>query len=234
MTAAIEFLRGIGIFVGGLVARDLVFVAAAAALVVPALVVALVIHAVRRRRERALGLRRVAGLSFRADAFYAPGHTWLRRRDGRGTLELGVDDLAQRLVPSVTAVDLPRPGATFAKGDAIAVLHAGRREVRIQAPVGGTVAAVNGAVERDPGLVKRDGHRRGWLVAFAPADPSFADLPRGDAAEGWLKREAARWTRLLEDQLGFAAADGGNLVAPAPAALGEEGWEKLTKAFLEA
>lgn len=232
MTSAIEILRAIGIFLGGLLARDAIFLAAAAALVLPALIVAVAIHAARQRRERTF--RRVAGLSFRSDAIYAPGHTWLRRREGGGTFELGVDDLAQRLVPSVTAVELRRPGEAFEKGETIAVLHAGRREVRIQAPVPGTIAGVNGAVVSDPDLVKREGNDRGWLVAFRPADASVADLPKGEAAEGWLKREAARWSRVLEDQLGFAAADGGHLLDPAPALLGEEKWEKLTKEFLQA
>ena len=234
MTSAIEMLRAIGVFLGGMIAREAFFIAAAAVLVVPALLIALVLHQMAQWRDKAHGLKRIAGLSFRSDAFYAPGHTWLHRREGGGTLELGVDDLAQRLVPSVTAVDLPEIGATVARGETIAVLHAGGRAVRIQAPVAGTISGVNAAVLSDPGLVKREGHGRGWLVTFKPADPSFADLPKGDAAEGWLKLEAARWSRLVEDRLGFAAADGGHLVAPGPALLGEEDWKKLTKAFLEA
>ena len=184
-----------------------------------------------------MGLRRVAGLLFRPDAFYAPGHLWLRERGGRrlaGALELGVDDLAQRLLPSVTEVDLVRAGSTVEKGATVAVLHGGGRAVRIAAPIAGTVAGVNASVLRDPGLVKREGYGRGWLVAIAPEDPSFADLPSGEAAEGWLQREATRWSRFIEDQLGFAAADGGELVAPAPWLVGDENWKALTAAFLGA
>jgi hypothetical protein len=104
--------------------------------------------------------------------------------------------------------------------------------VRIPSPVAGTVAGVNAAVLRDPSLVKRDGYARGWLLAIAPSDPSFDQLPRGAEAESWLRREAGRWTRFVEERLGFAAADGGELVAPAPWLVGEEGWRELTKEFL--
>ncbi len=38
---------------------------------------------VAMRRRRALGIRRVAGLLFRPDLFYAPGHTWLGPRRER-------------------------------------------------------------------------------------------------------------------------------------------------------
>jgi glycine cleavage system H lipoate-binding protein len=232
MQAAIEILQTVGVFLTGLFARLGIFLAMLAVLVIPALVAALVIRGVSARREKALGLRRVAGLLFRPDLFYAPNHTWLHRRAG-GALELGVDDLAQRLLPSVTAVELPRPGATVSRGETVAVLHGGGRAVRIPAPLSGTISGVNAAVLRDPALVKRDGYGRGWLVAIAPADRSFAELPRGEAAEGWLKRESGRWSRFIEDRLGFAAADGGDLVAPAPWLVGEENWKALTAAFLE-
>jgi glycine cleavage system H lipoate-binding protein len=232
MQAATEFLQVIGIFLSGLLVRDGLFIVALAALVAPALAIALVLHGIAQRREKALGLRRVAGLSFRPDVHYAPNHTWLCRRPGGATLELGVDALAQRLMPSVSAVELPRPGAAFERGETIAVLHAGGWAVPIAAPVAGTVSGVNAAVLSDPGMVKRENYGRGWLVAFKPADPSFAELPQGDAGEGWLKRESARWDRFFEEQLGFAAADGGQLVAPAPSLLGEAGYKALTKAFL--
>ncbi len=233
MQGAIEILQTVGVFFTGLLARLGVFIAMLAVLVAPALVIALVIRAFSARRQRALGLRRVGGVLYRPDIFYAPNHTWLNRRSA-GTLELGVDDLAQRLLPSVTAVELPHTGSSVKRGDTVAVLHGGLRAVRIYAPVSGTVAGVNAAVLRDPALVKREGYGRGWLVAIAPSDPSFTELPRGDAAESWMKREAARWSRFIEDRLGFAAADGGELVAPAPWLVGEENWKALTAAFLEA
>jgi glycine cleavage system H lipoate-binding protein len=231
MQAIAELLQSTGVFVAGLLARVGLFLAMLAVLVLPALAIALVLRAVSSRRRRALGLRRVGGLLFRPDLFYAPGHTWLHRRKS-GALELGLDDLAQRLLPSVTAVELPRPGTPVARGEPVATLHGGGRAVSIPSPVTGTVAGVNAAVVRDPTLVKRDGYGRGWLVAIAASDPSFAQLPRGIEAEVWLRREANRWTHFVEDRLGFAAADGGELVAPAPWLVGEEGWLELTKEFL--
>ena len=237
MQTGIDVLQTVGVFLAGAVARLGIFLAMLAVLVLPALAIALALRALAARRERALGLRRVAGLLFRPDAFYAPGHLWLRERGQRrlaGALELGVDDLAQRLLPSVTAVELARPGATVAKGETVAVLHGGLRAVRIAAPVAGTIAGVNAAVLRDPGLVKREGYGRGWLVAIAPADRSYEALPHGPGAESWLGREASRWSRFVEDRLGFAAADGGELVAPAPWLVGEENWRALTAEFLGA
>jgi glycine cleavage system H lipoate-binding protein len=233
MLTIIESLQSVGVFVAGLLARLGLFLGMLAVLVVPALAVALAIRMVTARRERALGLRRVAGVLFRPDLSYAPNHTWLHARKG-GALELGLDDLAQRLLPSVTAVELPRPGTLIARGQPIATLHGGGRVVRIPAPITGKVAGVNAAVLRDPALVKREGYGRGWLVAMDPSDDAWESLPRAEEAETFMRREAARWSRFFEERLGMSAADGGELVAPAPWLVGEEGWSALTAEFLAA
>lgn len=232
MQTALEILQSIGVFVLGIVARFGLFLAMVAVVVIPALAIALAIRGREKRRERALGIREVDGVPFRPDLFYAPGHLWLHRRgSGRG-LELGLDGIAQRLMPSVTAVDLARPGTRVARGDTVATLHGGGRALEIPAPIAGVVTGVNTAVVRDPELVKREGYGRGWLLVVAPADESFATLPRAGAAESWMRGEARRWNRFVEDRLGFAAADGGVLVAPAPWLVGEEGWRELTETFL--
>jgi glycine cleavage system H protein len=224
-------LEAIGVFLVGLLARMGIFLAVLAALALPALLLALGLRWADARRRRALRLRRVAGLVFRPAAWYAPGHTWLERRPG-GALELGVDDLSQRLLPSVTAVELPRPGTRVARGDVVARLQGGGRAISIRSPIAAAVAGVNAAVLRDPGLVKQDGYGRGWLLALAPEDEAFRSLPRGAAAEDFLRAESARFSRFLEERLGFAAADGGELVSPAPWLVGEEGWSALAAAFL--
>lgn len=233
MQTVIEILQAVAVFLAGVVARLGLFLAVVALLVLPALVIALVVRAVRARRQKALGIRRVAGFLFRPDVFYAPGHTWLHPRKG-GTLEVGLDDLAQRLLTSVTLAELPRPGTRVKRGDVVATLHGGGRAVRIRSPIAGEIAGVNAAVLRDPGLVKSDTYDRGWLVAIAPAESTYAELPRGEGAESWLRRESARWNAFLEHRLGFAAADGGELLSPAPWLVGEEGWKALTAEFLEA
>jgi glycine cleavage system H lipoate-binding protein len=230
--AAIDILESAGVFVAGLVARIGIFLAMAAVLVVPALVLAGAVRWAGARRRRALGLRRVGGLLFRPGVRYAPGHTWLERRRNGEAVEIGLDDLALRLLPSVTAVELPRAGSTIARGEPLAHLHGGGRAVAIPSPVAGTVVGVNASVLRDPALVKRDGYGRGWLVALSPSGAGWESLPTGDDAEAFLRGEASRLSRFLEQRLGFAAADGGELVSPAPWLVGEEGWSALVAEFL--
>jgi glycine cleavage system H protein len=226
-----DLLQGSGVFVVGMLARLALLLLGIAAVVVPAVAIALGLRRWEAWRAHRLGIRDVSGLPFRPDVAYAPGHVWLRRR-GPGALELGLDGLAQQLLPSATSVEPVHAGTRVKKGDALAVVRSGVRELPLLAPADGTVIGVNAAALRAPGLVKREGCGRGWLVLFAPADASLAALPTGEAAEAWLRREVERYARFLEERLGFAAADGGTLVAPAPWLLGDEGYRALCDAVL--
>jgi glycine cleavage system H lipoate-binding protein len=231
MQSVIEILQSAGALAGGMLARFGLVLALLAVAALPAVLIAAAIRRAGALRRRALGIREVAGVPFRDDLHYAPGHLWIRRRPG-GALEVGLDGIAQQLLPAVTSIEGVRPGTRVSRGEPIAVVRAGDRALTVLAPVDGVVAGVNAAAVRDPALVKREGCGRGWVAALAPADESFASLPRGQQAEEWTRREALRFARFLEDRLGFAGADGGALVAPAPWLMGDDGWRALVDAFL--
>lgn len=229
MTTVMEILEALGSFLVGSAGRFGVFLVAGLVLLVPAALLGVAWYAIRARRER--DVAREGGVAWRRGAWHAPNHTWLATAR-RGELAVGLDDLARRIVPSATAVDLPAPGMVVHRGDPILVVHAGARTVRIGAPIDGEVRRVNAGVRRDPDLVKREPYGGGWLFTIAPADGEYRKLPRDAEAGGWMRAEQRRLARFVEDELGLAAADGGVLVAPLPAALGEEGWKKVVFAFL--
>lgn len=231
MTTLVEFMEAAGSFVVGMGGRMALGIAGGLLLALPALILGIGVHVARQRRARARA--EMGGLAWRRGAYLAPNHTWLAARRA-GELEVGLDDLARHILPSVTSVELPRPGMDVHKGDPIAVVRAGGRTVRVGAPVDGTVLRVNRAVRGDPGLVHSDPYGKGWLFTLAPKDASYERLPKDREAGGWLAAERHRLSRFVESELGLAAADGGTLVEPLPSALGEEGWKKVVFAFLHA
>jgi glycine cleavage system H lipoate-binding protein len=232
MTTILGAIELVAVFLAGLAARAGIVLALVILLTIPVLLIAAMVRGADELKKRALGLREVAGLLFRPDAWYSAGHTWMTRLAG-GSLRVGLDALALRLMPTVNAVDFKPAGTRVSKGSTVATIHAGARSLAVRSPVDGVVVAVNAAALRDPGLVKSDGYGRGWLVTVAPADLAFASLPHGSAAEQFLREESARWNHFVEGRLGYAAADGGELVAPAPWLLGDEGWRELATAFVD-
>jgi glycine cleavage system H protein len=183
-----------------------------------------------RLYHRARDHASVEGLDWRSRVYYAPSHTWLRRRLRQVTV--GVDALVARLVPWVRSVSLPRPGTVVHRGEVVAEIAWGERRAPIVSPVEGRVLRVNAAVARDPGLALRDPYGRGWLFTVEPAADWPRGLRHGGPARVWFALEAQRLSRVFEEELGLAAADGGHLLAPGPGLVSDEQWRRLSREFL--
>jgi glycine cleavage system H protein len=231
MNGIIEFLQAAGVFLLFLAARFALLLVVLAALAVVFLAGLAVARVAGRVRRRALGLSRVEGLTWRDRVYYAPGHSWLRWAGDR-TVRVGLDDLAQHVFSRITEVALPKVGQVVQPGESSVVVRAGRRHAVIPSPVGGKVVAINRRVLRRPSLLHTDPYAAGWLFSVEPAEQGYTRLPYGEPARKWFASEAQRFSTFIEHQLGVAAADGGELVAPAPTLLSDEQWEEVTREFL--
>lgn len=183
------------------------------------------------RRER-YGTGDVDGLRLAGAYGYTRTHAWVGGRR-RGAVKVGLDDIARRVLGSVSAVELPRPGRHLQKGDpAVRFVCSGGREAIVEAPVSGVVADVNEVLVDRPEAFERAPYTRGWLFALRPDDGALGGLVRGAAAREWLKAEDARFARFVEQQFGLAAADGGHFMVPPHELLPKEKWDELVKSFL--
>lgn len=233
MQAIIETLQNIGIFLLYLAARFAVLLVVLAVLTVVFVAGLAVVRLAQRARRHAMGLTRVDGLAWRPGIYFTPGHAWLQTREA-GALRVGLDDLAQHVLARIAEVILPEPGQVVRAGEPAAVIRCGKRRAMIPAPVSGKVLAVNHRVASNPARLHNDPYGGGWLYAVQPEDSSYARLPYGEESRTWFSREAIRLSQFFEHQLGMAAADGGELVAPAPSLLTETQWVEMTESFLQA
>ncbi len=222
MNALLSSLESIGVLVVGLVARFGLLLLVLAVLAVLFFAGLAVVRAGGALRRRLLGLSTVEGLAWKRGLYYAPGHTWVQWKSGN-LVRVGLDDLAQRLLP----------GVTLSEGEVAGAVECGDKHAAIPSPIAGRVVAINAAAVRDPSLVHRDPYTRGWLFAVEAANTRYSRLEYGLSARGWFAREAQQLARFLETELGVAAADGGELIAPGPSLLRQEQWEALTARFLK-
>lgn len=103
------------------------------------------------------------------DLKYARSHEWARL-EADGTVTVGISDHAQEALGDVVFVELPEEGATLGAGDDAGVVESVKAASDIYAPVSGTVAAVNGALEDAPETVNGDPYGAGWFFSLQPAD----------------------------------------------------------------
>jgi glycine cleavage system H lipoate-binding protein len=232
VTTLMTILESVGVFAVGLLLRLALFVVVVAAVATPILLAVMGVKTVQDLWRRLLGLGELAGLPWRSGLLHSSGHLWLKP-EGEA-LRVGLDGLAQRLIPGVQRVALPKEGASVRRGETVAEVVTAQGRVPISAPLDGTVTRVNKRLQQHPVRVERDPYLRGWLFAIRPQAAETGSFLKGAFARDWFRAERARLDRIFEQELGLAAADGGEPIVPPERALTHEQWERLAAAFLKA
>ena len=109
-----------------------------------------------------------------ADLRYAKSHEWARTETD-GTVVVGITDYAQNSLGDITYVQLPKVGATLQAGATFGVVESVKAASDLYAPIGGTVVAVNTALDNAPETVNRSPYGEGWMVKLKPTDASAAN-----------------------------------------------------------
>ncbi|GAB7038693.1 MULTISPECIES: glycine cleavage system protein GcvH [Catenuloplanes] len=112
---------------------------------------------------------------------YTAEHEWVSG-DGSAAVRVGITDFAQQALGDIVFVQLPDVGATVQAGESLGEVESTKSVSEIYAPISGTVAAKNAALDDQPELINTDPYGEGWLIEITPADPaSVAGLLDGAA-----------------------------------------------------
>ena len=104
---------------------------------------------------------------------YTDSHEWVRR-EGDGTLTIGITDHAQAQLGDLVYVELPAVGRKLAAREAAAVVESVKAASDVYAPVAGEVVAVNEALTGSPEQVNADAYGA-WLYKLKPTDPKAVE-----------------------------------------------------------
>lgn len=105
-----------------------------------------------------------------ADLRYTEAHEWVRVEDD--AVVVGITDYAQDQLGDVVYVDLPGPGARVEAGQAFGEVESTKSVSDLYAPVTGTIAERNEALEDRPELINTDPYGEGWMVRIEAEDTS--------------------------------------------------------------
>ena len=101
-------------------------------------------------------------------------HEWVRLDDGRATL--GISDHAQAQLGDVIFVELPAVGTALRAGEKFGAIESVKAASDLYAPVGGTVAEVNGTLEEQPELVNNEPYGGGWMLRLEAVTDTGSQL----------------------------------------------------------
>jgi glycine cleavage system H protein len=103
------------------------------------------------------------------DLKFMKSHEWARV-EGDGKVTVGISDHAQGLLGDLVYVDLPNVGDRVEAGNACAVVESVKAASDVYAPVSGTIAAVNNALNDKPETINEDAYGEGWLFVVELED----------------------------------------------------------------
>jgi len=172
--------------------------------------------------------------------FFAPGHTWMRL-ERSGTLQLGAGQLPLRALGEVDAIETPPVGTQLRKGDPLAVLKHGKRELLLRCPVDGTVQSVRSEARKDPRSVQPGSLEESWLCRVQPSGLGAAlrEAFVAEEAREWMRHEAGRVRDFVSDlaarrpEACATLADGGLPLHGLADLVNAEQWQEFVTRFFD-
>lgn len=185
--------------------------------------------ATERPRAREFGLP--------GGVFISAGHVWASVTVP-GSVRLGMDDFARKMIGRIDGIELPVKGATLKKGDRLFTIRQGGRSVSFYAPVAGIVQDLNADLAQHLDWLARHPYEKGWVCAIKPEHLSteLEQMKIGEKAAAWYQIEIAR----LQEILAPAVEDGSGESLTSPLVEGrleevaDDVWAAFEKSFLHA
>jgi len=104
---------------------------------------------------------------------YTSSHEWVRR-DGDGTLAVGITDHAQEQLGDIVFVEAPQVGRKVSAGEAVGVVESVKAASDIYAPVAGEIVGANAELGGEPQRVNEDAFAS-WIYRIKPSNAGDVD-----------------------------------------------------------
>lgn len=138
-------------------------------------------------------MAKVEGYEMPDELYYHKEHAWAKiEEDGR--VKVGMNDFFQSAAGDINYVDLPFEGDDVEQNQTCGKLQSAKWIAKLDAPVSGTIALVNTALEDDATLINKDPYGEGWIAIIEPSnlEADLAKLYHGENVLEWLKGEIAK------------------------------------------
>jgi glycine cleavage system H protein len=112
-------------------------------------------------------------MSIDVKAKYAESHEYARLEGG--DVVVGISDHAQAELGDIVFIELPAVGKVLAKGKTFGTIESVKAASDLYMPIGGTIIAVNGALQTDPALINKEPYADGWMIRVKPANIAELD-----------------------------------------------------------
>jgi CheY-like chemotaxis protein/glycine cleavage system H lipoate-binding protein len=133
--------------------------------------------------------------------FISEGHCWVSVIED-GSVKVGIDDFAKKIVGSIDTIELPNPGMVVKKGQLLFTVKQGLRNLSFNSPVSGKVKEVNKFINDDIKSLDVTTYDINWICEI-DADELDIELPKlkiGKSAVSFYQGDIERLRELKKKQ----------------------------------
>jgi glycine cleavage system H protein len=135
----------------------------------------------------------VRGCNFPDELYYNVENNVWARREGDGTVTVGMTSYACSLAGEIVACTPKKTGKSVEKDKSCATVESGKWVGPVKSPVAGEIVAVNDVAQSRPATINQDPYGQGWVARLRPsnADAELAVLKTGAAAHAAYEEKMA-------------------------------------------
>ncbi|MFZ5555381.1 MAG: glycine cleavage system protein H [Pseudomonadota bacterium] len=112
----------------------------------------------------------VRGCNLPDDLFYNVENNVWARKEGDGTITVGMTSYACSLAGEIVSYTPKKVGKGIDANKSLCTVESGKWVGPVKAPVSGEVVAINDAVQANPKSINADPYGSGWLVKLKPTN----------------------------------------------------------------
>ncbi len=133
-----------------------------------------------------------------AGVFISPSHTWISL-ELNGTVRLGLDDLALKILGPVQDIEFPAKGQKVEKGDPLFAIRKGERRLNLLSPVSGSVKSINETLDENIEYLHMKPYELGWICTLEPSNlpGDLQSMIIGADSIAWYQQEIDNFNATL-------------------------------------
>jgi len=134
--------------------------------------------------------------------FISGGHCWCAVHQD-GTVKMGIDDFAKKLLGKIDKIEMPNLGMEIKKGQTLFNIKRGNKTINFKSPLSGKIAKVNGNLGENLDSLDVTPYEKNWIcvVDADNLDTELQDMKIGNAAVSFYQEKIDAAQAHLKDKL---------------------------------
>lgn len=134
--------------------------------------------------------------------FISEGHCWASVTQD-GTVKIGIDDFAKKLIGKIDDINFPNLGMNIAKGQPLFSIKQGKKIVNFNSPVSGFVSKLNHDLKDNISALDYSPYDKNWFCSIdaEKLDVELTQLKIGKNAVSYYHDEIDKYIKLMKERI---------------------------------